>query len=163
MALTVETGKIVDGADSYVSLVDAQAYLTARGDVTTMLTEEHVRSGCDYINHYRLRFKGNKRAPAQSNMQWPRTNVFIDGKLLDEEIIPDCIINAQIESALEIASGRPPLETLSTRILKRKTVGPITKEWDTSQRVREQPSFDYRKVKAFLFPVLKDLQGRTFR
>jgi len=162
MALTIETGQVVSGADSYVSLVDALKYLSDRGD-TTVITEEHLRGAFDYINHYRLRFKGTKRHDAESNVQWPRIDVVIDNLDLEDDIVPTCVIFAQIESAVEIAQGRPPLETLSTRILKKKTVGPITKEWDTSQRVREQPSFDYRKVKAFLYPVLNNTFGRTVR
>ena len=162
MALTIEDGTIVERADSYVSLSDAQQYLTDRGNAT-VITEEHLRDACDYINHFRLRYKGDKLQPVQSNMQWPRKDVYLDGLELPDTVIPDCVIFAQIESAVEIAQGRPPLETLSTRILKKKTVGPISREWDTSQRTREQPSFDYRKVKAFLYPVLNDLYGRTVR
>ena len=173
MALIIEDGSIISGADSYVSLADAQQYLADRAlqegveqtnPENTDITEQNLRSGCDYINSYRERFKGFKLQPVAVNMQWPRRDVYIDGYLLDEDVIPECIIQAQIESAVEIASGRPPLETLSTRVLKRKVVGPIEKEWDTTfSSSREQPSFDYRKVKAFLIPVLKDLQGRTSR
>ena len=162
MALTIEDGTIVTGADSYVSLLDAQQYLTDRG-ITQVITEEQLRGAFDYINHYRQRFKGTKRHDPESNVQWPRINVVIDHLELKEDVIPTCVIFAQIESAVEIAQGRPPLETLSTPILKKKTVGPISKEWDTSQRVREQPSFDYRKVKAFLYPVLQNSFGRTVR
>ena len=163
MALVVEDGTIVQGADSYVSLLSAQEYLTERGD-DTVITEEHLRDGFDYINHFRLRFKGFKRHKAESNVQWPRRSVIIDNAILDQEIIPDCVIFAQIEAAVEVAKGRPPLETLSTRILSEKTVGPITKKWDTThERGREQPDYNYRKVKAFLYPVLRSSAGLSDR
>lgn len=173
MALVVEDGSIVSGADSYVSLADAQQYLADRAiqegveqtnPENTDITEMNLRSACDYINSFRERFKGFKLQPAEINMQWPRRDVVIDFYLLDQTTIPECIIQAQIESAVEIASGRPPLETLSTRVLKRKVIGPIEKEWDTTvSSSREQPTFDFRKVKAFLIPVLKDNYGRTSR
>lgn len=173
MALVVEDGTVISGADSYVSLADAQQYLAGRAlqegvdtttPINTDITEENLRDGCDYINHYRERFKGVKLQPPAVNMQWPRLGVIIDHWELAEDIIPDCVIHAQIEASVEIASGRPPLETLSTRILKRKVIGPLEYEWDTTTAsTREQPSFDYRKVRAFLLPVLKDMYGRTSR
>jgi hypothetical protein len=52
MALTVEDGSIVSGADSYISLVDARAILTSLGqnlNLDDTVAEQELRAACDYI------------------------------------------------------------------------------------------------------------------
>lgn len=154
MALIVEDGSVVDGANTYISLVDAQTYLNDRGyDIT--LTEGLLLRGCDYVNSFRTRFKGYKQTNVLSNMQWPRAFAVIDNYLINSNVIPAVIPDAQVETALEMAMNRDPHDTTSTQVVKKIKADAIEKEYDTMAG-REVPNFEYRKIMALLRPVLKD-------
>lgn len=64
MALTVEDGTIVAGADSYISAEDATAYHAARGNsawaaLTADAMDQHIRKATDYMGQvYGLRCSG---------------------------------------------------------------------------------------------------------
>ena len=161
MTLIVEDGSVINGANSYVSLVDANQYLTDRG-ITTELTDGLLLRGCDYINSFRDRYKGYKQTAVTSNMQWPRAFAVIDNYLVRSNVIPAVIPDAQIEAALEIALDRDPHETTSTRVIKREKLDVLEVEYDT-QAGREVPDYDYRRVRALLSPVLKDNMFRVSR
>lgn len=161
MTLVVETGAIISGANSYVSLADAGDYATRRGyDVT--LTDQLLLRAADYINTYRDRFKGTKLTPVTSNMQFPRINVILDGYIVPSDQIPALIPAAQVETAVELAGGRDPQEAISTQIIKRQRIGPLEIEYDTESGV-ELPSFDFPKINDLLAPVLTDDLTRVYR
>ena len=152
MALIVETGEVIANANSYVSLSDATSYLSDRG-ITIPITAGHLLRGADYVNSFRTRFKGLKLTPYTSSMQWPRQYVILDEWYLPDGTIPQLIIDAQIEAALEIASSRDPHETTSTRVIKKQKLDVLEVEYDTMAG-REVPNYDYRRIKALLRPVL---------
>ena len=161
MALVVETGAVVSEANSYVSLADAQTYVADRG-LNVELTEGHLLGGADYVNSYRTRFKGQKLTSGLSSMQFPRTNLRLDGILLANDVIPDVVIDAQIQSAIEIAQGRDPLGTISARSVRRQRAGPTEREF-FKDAGSDLDSFDYRKIDALLLPLLNDDLTRVFR
>lgn len=161
------TAEYVDGANSYVSLASniddvfsARDYLTDRG-ITTEITEGQLLRGAEYVNSFRERFKGFKVTPVTSSMQWPRFFVIIDEYFLDARHIPEVIPKAQIEVALEIANGRDPHSTIDMRVVKKKRVDVIETEYDT--RLQRLETFDYRRIKALLRPVLKQTWGLVSR
>ena len=163
MALVVEDGSLVSGANSYVSFADATQYLTDRG-ITVEVTEGHLLRAADYINSFAERYKGYQKTGANrttlSTMQWPRQYVSYAGigdcyGYIPDDKIPDLIIHAQIESALEIASNRDPLSTVSARQIKKQKVDVIEVEYDTSMGSSGQDIFDHRRVMALLSPFLK--------
>lgn len=105
MALTVETGQIISGAESYVSAADATTYHAARGNAawtgTDAVKEAALLKAAAYLDgHYCNRFKGTKYQPLDQNMQWPRIEVVIDGFVLDVDVIPQRLKDAQCELAL---------------------------------------------------------------
>lgn len=154
MALIVEDGTVVSNANSYVSVTDANLYLADRG-ITVTVSEGQILRGADYVNSFRTRFKGFKLTPIASSMQWPRSYVVLDERLLPDGTIPALIIDAQIEVALEIASNRDPHETTSTRVIKKQKLDVLEVEYDTMAG-REVPNYDYRRVKSLLRPVLRN-------
>ena len=161
MALVVETGAVVEGANSYVSLADANQYLMDRG-ITTVLTEGQLLRGADYVNSFRMRYKGYKQTNVLSNMQWPRAFAVIDNYLINSNVIPAVIPDAQVQAALEIALDRDPHETTSTRPIKREKLDVLEVEYDT-QAGRYVPDYEYRKVDSLLRPLLKNTGSRLTR
>lgn len=87
MALIVENGTRVPGANSYVSLADFKAWADARGITygSDATVEQQILRAMDYIEG--LNFVGFKETETQS-LQWPRVNVVIDGFGLDASTIP---------------------------------------------------------------------------
>lgn len=111
MALTVETGSIVSGADSYISIEDADTYLVAAGntdweDADATDKEVALRKACRYVDsYYRVRWKGRKIERTQP-LCWPRTGVYDeDGFAIEEYTIPEELRRAQCEAALRLFQG----------------------------------------------------------
>lgn len=105
MALIIETGAIIAGADSYVSVTDCDTYHTARGNSawtgTDAVKEYALRKAVAYLDgHYRNRLKGYMVDPISQNLAWPRYDVVIDGVTLASNIIPQRVKDAQCELAL---------------------------------------------------------------
>jgi len=105
MALIIEDGTIVAGAESYVSAADATTYHGNRGNTTwagtdTVKDAALLKAAAYLDGHYCKRFKGTKYQPLDQNMQWPRIGVVIDGFVLDVDVIPQRLKDAQCELAL---------------------------------------------------------------
>lgn len=103
--LIIETGVIIAGADSYVSVTDCDTYHAARGNAawtgTDAVKEYAIRKAVAYLDgHYRNRLKGSMVDPVNQNLAWPRYDVVIDGVTLARSPIPQRIKDAQCELAL---------------------------------------------------------------
>ena len=87
MAIVVEDGTLVSGANSYITLDEFQAWADARGiDYGTDYTlSQQLFRATDYFES--LRFKGLKSDELQA-MQWPRDQVLIDGYAVESIEIP---------------------------------------------------------------------------
>ena len=162
MPLVVETGSVVDGANTYVSLADANEYLTDR-DIAVTLSAGQLLRGADYVNSFRDRYKGYKQTAVTSNMQWPRAFAVIDDYLIRSDAIPAVIPDAQIEAALELSLGQDPLTTVDLRPVKKEKVGDLEVEYDTSSSATTIPTIRFRRVLALLRPVLKNIGMRVMR
>lgn len=117
MTLTVEDGSLVTSANSYVSVVDAEAYATARGLTFTADTEQLLVQAMDYLEQQN--FIGIKYTDTQA-LQWPRSYVYIDTYLFAYDDIPQQLINAQVEIALAIDAGFSPLSNITPSIKRKK-------------------------------------------
>src|SRR3990172_1903603 len=98
MALIIETGAGIANADSYVSLSEFRAFATARGYTVPVADggcESLLRKSIDYIESLRDNFKGSKLY-GEGYLQWPRTDVEIDGFIVLETEIPSTLKNAQM-------------------------------------------------------------------
>jgi hypothetical protein len=127
MAIIVETGLVVTGANSFVSLADFVTHCTNRGrsldayDDDTQTIPALVKMG-DYLNS--LAWKGWKTARANP-MSWPRYGeslsgwnemnqpasmwlgvVDADGYIIGTAEVPTEVINAQCEGAWLIVTGK---------------------------------------------------------
>lgn len=127
MSLTIETGAIVANANSYISTTDFTTYATARGYTLVSGAETLLIQAMDYLEN--LYYIGTKYTEEQG-LQWPRSDVYIDGYLFAFDDIPQQLINAQCQVAMAIDQGNGPLIDLPRKALRQK-VGPIEVEYST--------------------------------
>ena len=81
MALIIEDGSGVPGANSYVTVEEIKTYNNARG-TSLPSTDEDIEKlavqAFDYVESFRSQYQGTKTNP-QYPQCWPRTGVVIDG------------------------------------------------------------------------------------
>lgn len=131
MALTVETGAIVSGADSYVALAAYQAYGTARGWTLRDTDDEDevdLRRAFDAINRNWTYLGVKVDADAQVGA-WPRY-IALDraGYSVPSDSIPQAIQDAQCELAY---LGKGGLDVFATQegVVKSAGAGPARVEF----------------------------------
>lgn len=132
MALIVEDGLGVAGADSYISLADARAILTPLGEdlnAVDATAEIQLRKAVVYLEAFRDQFKGLKALQANP-LQWPRHSVWIDGFSVLSDEIPVELKKAQVYAAFEIEDGGNLQENTTGESIKLEEVaGAITTEF----------------------------------
>lgn len=106
MALTVETGSIVLGADSYVSLSDANAYFAKRNDPASWTAaddaaKENALRIATKIVDGRYAFVGTLVDTNNQALDWPRYNAYdSQDRFYDSNEIPQPVKDAVCEFAL---------------------------------------------------------------
>jgi hypothetical protein len=160
MALVIETGAIVAGAESYVSAADATTYHTARGNTlwtgTDAVKEAALRKATTYLDgKYRNRWKGYKVRPVPQDgvttqaLEWPRYDVVISDYIFPYDEIPQRLKDACCELALRALSA--PLADDITAGVKRERVDVIETEYfqgaapGTTYQIVDQLLSDYLK------------------
>ena len=124
--LIVETGQIVAGAESYVTVAEALVYHANRDNSTwaaasTASQEAALRKATAYVDdNYRARWKGTRVQAAVQPLEWPRFGVRMDGAapypthfamipgffdLLSTTLIPQKLKDATCEAALRALAG----------------------------------------------------------
>ena len=160
MSLTVETGAVVAGAESYISVADATAYHLARGNtpwstLTTSQMEEALRRATDYmVQNYRQRWKGDRKSLTQM-LDWPRLDVYLDEVGLEDYVavandsVPEEVRRACAELSLRAAAGELA-DDLERGVLS-ETVGPISVTYDST----DQQGKRYRSIDMMLSPYIE--------
>lgn len=102
---------------NYATSIEFTDYVSARGftiegDPDALLTRAH-----DWLET--LSFKGEKTDPAQVN-QWPRLEVYVDGRLLDNTIVPAEVKKAEMQMAYEIDLGNDPRQAVQPKVVREK-------------------------------------------
>jgi hypothetical protein len=160
MALTIEDGSGVAGANSYISAEDARAYAEARGLVLPEAGDDSeddpveilLMNALDYIESFRAEFQGMKTTQAQP-LQWPRDGVILDGYELGYDEIPEELPAAQAQLAVD-AYSRPLMSTGAGREKIRERVeGAVEVEYAPSGNSNPQPTFT--AARALLAPLLR--------
>jgi len=162
MALIVEDGSVVAGAESYCSVAFATTYHANRGNTawaaiaTDTIREELLRKATEYtIQKYRMRWSGFRLGSLQL-LDWPRSYVPIPdviqpghGAYVSISIIPEEVKNACAELALRAIVG-DLLGDLSQQKIHSE-VGPIKVTYDkfSAQSIR------YSAIDGMLSPYLK--------
>jgi len=165
MSLIVEDGSIIAGAESYVSVADANDYHAKRGNTAWDALDEAdqkepaLRKATDYmLQVYRSVWKGYRKDASQA-LDWPRTLVYLEPVttglagsspyLVADTIVPLEVKNACCELALRASTAE--LSPDLTRATLSVTVGPISQTYDPNSV--ESPR--YRAIDAALAPYLK--------
>lgn len=169
MTLIVETGAVVAGAESYISVADATAYHAARGVTawaalaSDTVREQVLRRATDYmLQTYRGRWKGYRKDAAQT-LDWPRTFVYLEPfvhgavgvypYLVADDAVPEEVKRACAELALRAAAGELLKDLTQGKVHVK--VGPIETEYD-----RYSPRLaSYTAVDAMLAPYLERSAG----
>ena len=125
MAIVVEDGTGVTGANSYVTEAELTTYATNRGVTITGTNSVLIYKSMDYLEQ--KDFKGDKLNSDQA-LQWPRYNVFVDGYYVDSDTIPTLLKEAQMELCLSIDNDVDPMATLG-REIKREKIDVIEVEY----------------------------------
>jgi len=122
VAIIVEDGTGVAGANSYVTVAEFQAYALARGITIIGNPETLLIRAMDYIES--LDYCGHKLTYTQT-LQWPRYGVWVDSIPYQVNVIPIELKNAQMQTAISIDSGVDPLSTIP-RVIHSASVGPMS-------------------------------------
>ena len=107
MALVVETGNTVPGADSYLSLADARALAAKYGyalPADDTEAEAALRKGAMYIGLFESAMCGSRVSAAQS-LSFPRTGISLYGFPIANNVIPDQVKLAQVIAGVEYGNG----------------------------------------------------------
>ena len=124
--IVVEDGTGTNAAaNSYVSEAELTTYAADRGITLTAATDVLLIKAMDYIES--LSFIGTKYSKGQA-LQWPRSNVYIDGFYAGSTTIPAALKTGQIATALAIDSEDSPLANVE-RATKREKVDVIEVEY----------------------------------
>lgn len=135
MPLTVEDGTGLAAADAFVSLADADAYHTARGNSTwtgdDADKEAAIRRASFFLSNS-FRWKGYRLNGRTQALAWPRHDV-VDGESwsVSADAVPQEIRDATAEIAVrELVSpgSMTPDVTMADKV-KRERVGPIEVEY----------------------------------
>lgn len=129
MALVVETGAIVHGADSYVSMADARALATGYGltlPADDTEAEAALRNGAVYVGLQEPSMCGRRVSAAQS-LAYPRQGVSLYGFALASDVIPPQVIHAQVVAAVEYGAGTDVRASSDGRVTESERVeGAVT-------------------------------------
>jgi len=154
MAFVVETGSGVPNANSYASVSAADGYVADRGiagwsTLTNTLKEQALINATDYLEAtYRDAWKGNRITATQS-LSWPRSNVIVDGFLLDANIVPLPVVYACVEMAVRAAGGETLIADQGQRV-KREKIDVIEIEYQDYSDPTQRYPFVNRMLAAYL-------------
>jgi len=154
MAFVVETGAGVPNANSYASVSAADSYVADRGiagwsTLTTTLKEQALINATDYLEAtYRDAWKGNRITATQS-LSWPRSNVIVDGFLLDANIVPLPVVYSCVEMAVRAAGGETLIADQGQRV-KREKIDVIEIEYQDYSDPTQRYPFVNRMLSAYL-------------
>ncbi len=155
MALTIEDGTGVPGANSYNSLTEIRSFASARGldlPAADADLEVLVIQAFDYIESFRTRFQGMKTTVSLRH-QWPRSGVVVDGYYVPSNAIPAELKDAHAQATVEAYST--DLMSNPGAAVKREKIDVLEVEYAEATAaggMSVQPSFP--KVEAFLAPLL---------
>ncbi|HAD1965534.1 TPA_asm: hypothetical protein G0083_23655 [Salmonella enterica subsp. enterica serovar Typhimurium] len=105
--LIVETGQIIAGADSYISLTDARTLAAKYGwelPADDTEAEQALRNGAGYVGLQEPAMCGSRVSAAQA-LAYPRRNVTLYGFPVQADSIPAQVIRAQVAAAVEYGAG----------------------------------------------------------
>lgn len=158
MALVIEDGSLVAGANSFVTVAEVRAFAEVRAS-TLPVADGDVEAACiramDYINAFRDKFKGIKVAASQA-LQWPRVGASVDGFELAQTEIPGVLKDAQCQLAVDAAALDLQPSGDGREVIREK-VDVLETEYRPGAGGNPQPALT--KARAMLEPLLRSGGG----
>lgn len=154
MALVVEDGTIVTGANSYVSDADYTTYANERGKTvgsSAAVREQELILAMDYLESFRSEFKGNKVTRDQP-LQFPRYDVWIDTYQVDSNSIPIELKKAQMELGVLIQSGVEITPSQTNQNVQSESLGELSVSYFSGGTYK---TVQMRSVEQFLDVLLE--------
>ena len=163
-SIVVEDGTCISGANSYVTVSGIGVYATDYGlddwsasTVTDTMRNQAVFKSMRYLES--LNWRGQKYSETQS-LEWPRSYVYDrNDYLIDEDVIPQAVINAQCEIAvLMLPDSDVNLQPTITRedyLIESSIAGATTERWNPTGSTR-------RPNNTVIKDILKGLIGGSF-
>lgn len=163
MALVIETGAGVAGANSYASVLELKTFAGNRGLEIPAVTgdlEKALVLACDKLETYR--FKGAKVDPLQA-LAWPRSEVYLEDATepLAEDFIPDRLKMAQCQFAVEVANGTDLQPTGDGREIVMEKVDVLETKY--AERGAGAVSPQFTKAEGFLSSLLENGGGMSLK
>lgn len=164
MALIVEDGSVVSGAESYTSVASADTYIANFLNSSTWIAqatadkERFLRRATQYVdNLYGPRWSGI-RIESDQLLDWPRANAQVENYLFDHDAIPLQLEHAVAEVAVRLNDGIAlTTDSEDGNITAEKVkVGPITVDTEfqgTKVQITVIPDVDM-----IIAPLLDDTQ-----
>lgn len=143
--IIVEDGTGVDGANSYTTVSGIGVYAEDYGldawtaaDITDTVREQAVFKSMRYLEA--LAWKGIKYSSTQ-NLEWPRSYVYDKNSyLVDEDVVPQAVINAQCEIAVLCLPNSDvdvqPTYTKDDYLVESSIAGATTEKWNPNSSTR---------------------------
>lgn len=142
MALIIEDGSIVAGANSYVSVAEIRAYSEQRGidlPAEDSSVEIMAVNAFDYVESFQSQFPGYPTSDVQRTA-WPRTGVVINCRTLPSNEIPWQLKEAQCQATGEAFSA--DLMPNPGQVVKREKIDVLETEYaDSASDSSFTPSF----------------------
>lgn len=139
MALTIEDGSVVTGADSYITATEYQTWADARfgagrstAPADDAAAELLIRRAMDFFET--LDFVGYLVEDGQP-LQWPRSWVTIDRYAVETTEIPKEVKNSLYELTYAEETGEGEMDQVDRKVASER-VGPISVSYDNSSASR---------------------------
>ena len=130
MAIIVEDGTGVAGANSYASAATITAYALDRGITLPASVDSLIYRAMDFLESFSSRFIGVRVSRDQA-LSWPREYVVIDGFEYPSALLPTMMISALAELVIEVSAGsdpyNPPLGSLP--VIRERVEGAVDVEY----------------------------------
>lgn len=158
MAIIVEDGTMVSGAESFISVSDADTYHANRGDtvwaaLTTTEKEQSLRKATDFMEaKYGKKWAGYKNSSSQS-LSWPRKWVPLND-LITVEYVLDTVVPVEVMNACAELAVRSSTEELSPDKQKGAVIREKVDVIETEYASYSPSSSRYKKVDEMLSKYL---------
>ncbi|AGN30439.1 hypothetical protein SXAG_00158 [Synechococcus phage S-CBS4] len=153
MALVVEDGSGLSGANSYATAAQADTYASDRGlsawTGDTATKEAALIRATDYLEAtYREAWLGYRATKTQA-LSWPRTNVEVDLYPIPADEVPVAVRNATIEMAIRALTE--DLLADQTQRVKREKVDVLEIEYADGSDATKRYPFVGRMLSPYIY------------
>ena len=146
---------ITVGTNSYATEAELTTYATDRGLTLTGTADVLLIKAMDWLELQP--FKGSKTVATQ-DLEWPRSNVYVGGALIDETVVPDRIKQAELAAAILIDQGADLQPTVEQRVISESVAGAVSVQY--SDKGNQSPVFT--KLNSLIRDYVTNSGGLSF-